>query len=269
MTRYISLSLTYLERLKIKNKSEGLYEPSGVTLSQQENALWTFGDDTKKIFKLALDGKLMKDKSFKIPEKGLEGICLDPTGQFLFAIKEETNEIMKIKIDTEKVTERNFLKETIGYDTIASFFTNSGGNKGLEGIAWNDKTGTIFVLKEGAPGLLIEVSADLQNIRSYKLLNENNGFYDTHLNSEDIDFSGICYDLNRNCFWIVSDKAKRLFLYNWEVNNVTQSFKLGYSKKGEYCEIEKAEGVTIDRNSNRLYIVSDKEAMLYVFDIRE
>ncbi len=269
MTRYISLSLTYLEHFKIKNKSEGLCEPSGLTLSHQENALWTIGDDTKKIFKLGLDGKLIKDKSFKIPEKGLEGILLDPTGKFLFAIKEQTNEIMKIKIDTEKVTERNFLKEMMGYDAIASFFTNGGGNKGLEGIAWNEKTGTIFLLKEGAPGLLIEVSADLQTIRSYKLLNENNGFYDTHLNSEEIDFSGICYDLNRNCFWIVSDKAKRLFLYDWGVNNVTQSFRLGYSKKGEYREIEKAEGVTLNRDSNRLYIISDKEAMLYVFDIRK
>ncbi len=269
MTRYIPLSLTYLDRFKIKNKSQGLCEPSGVTLSDKKNALWIISDDTKKIFKLSLSGKLIKDKSFKIPEKGLEGIVIEPNGKFLLGIKEETTEIMRINIDTEKVIERNSLKEMVGYDAIASFFTDGEENKGLEGMTWNEATGTIFVLKEGVPGLLIEVSADLQTILNCKLLHDHNGFYDSNLNPEEIDFSGICYDRSRHCFWIVSDKAKRLFLYDWEVNNVTQSFKLGYSKKGEYCEIEKAEGVTIDPDSNRLYIVSDKEARLYVFDIRE
>ncbi len=269
MTRDIPLSLTYLDRFSIEDKSKGLCEPSGVTLSHQKDALWTISDDTKKVFKLDLNGKLIKGESFKIPEKGLEGLVLDPTGRFLLGIKEETNEIMKIKIDAEKVADRNPLDKMVGYDSIASFFAGGEDNKGLEGIAWNDTTGTIFVLKEGVPGLLVEVSADLQTIRSHQLLNQDNGFHDNDLNSDEIDFSGICYDSSRHCFWIVSDKAKRLFLYDCAAEKVTQSFRLGYAHKGKYREIEKAEGVEIDPDSNRLYIVSDKEAMLYVFDIRE
>ncbi|CAD7855897.1 MAG: hypothetical protein [Olavius algarvensis Gamma 1 endosymbiont] len=48
-----------------------------------------------------------------------------------------------------------------------------------------------------------------------------------------------------------------------------QSARLGYGNKGKYREIEKAEGVAIDPDTHRLYVVSDKEARLYVFDIRE
>ncbi|NES80461.1 MAG: hypothetical protein F6K10_02855 [Moorea sp. SIO2B7] len=264
-----SFSLTYLDRFKIENKKEGLSEPSGLALSHRKNGLWTISDDTKKIFKLSLDGDLKKDKSFKIPDKGLEGIVLDPTGEFLLTIKEDDNTIIKVQVNTQKVTDRQRLAKMAGYDAIRPYFASSGANKGLEGITWNENTQTIFVMKEGNPGLLVEVSSDLQRIQSHQLLNDENGFRDTEVGAEELDFSDICYDQSRDRFWIVSDKAKRLFLYDWKENKVIQSAKLGYGKQGAYREIKKAEGVAIDPEANRLYVVSDEEARLYVFDIRE
>ena len=264
-----SLSLTYLNRFKIKNKTEGLTEPSGLALSQGKNALWTISDDTKKIFKLSLKGDLKKNKSFKIPDKGLEGIVLDPTGKFLLTVQEDDNEIIKIKVDTQKVVDRQCLAKMKNYDSVAHYFAGDSANKGLEGITWNNETGTIFVMKEGDPGLLIEVSSDIQTIRSYEVLNDKNGFCDNDLDTKQIDFSDLCYDEHRNLFWIISDKAKRLFLYDWKANKVRQSFILGYTKDGDYKKIKKAEGVAINPDANRLYIVSDQEARLYKFDIRE
>ena len=264
-----SFSLTYLDRFKIENETAGLSEPSGLALSHGKNALWTISDDTKKIFKLSLDGDLKQNKSFKIPDKGLEGIVLDPTGEFLLTVKEDDNEIIKIKVDTQEVSDRQRLAKMAGFDAVAHYFASGGANKGLEGITWNRETRTIFVMKEGDPGLLIEVSSDLQTIRSYELLNDENGFRDTKVGADKLDFSDLCYDERRDLFWIISDKAKRLFLYDWKGNKVIQSCKLGYEKDGEYWEIEKAEGVAIDPDANRLYVVSDKEARLYVFDIRE
>ncbi|MGK7925308.1 MAG: SdiA-regulated domain-containing protein [Spirulina sp.] len=263
-----SFSLTYLDRFNIENSAEGLREPSGLALSRGKNALWTIGDDTKKIFKLGLKGSLKKNKSFKIPDKGLEGIVLDPSGEFLLVVKEENNEIVKIEIDTQEVSDRQRLDAMAGYETVAHYFTGGGANKGLEGITWNQATGTIFVMKEGFPGLLVEVLPDLKTIRGHQLLNHENGFCDTEVGAEDIDFSDICYDSSRDRFWIISDKAKRLFLYDWNKNKVLQSSKLGYGKNGKYREIEKAEGITIDPEANRLYVVSDEETRLYVFDIR-
>jgi uncharacterized protein YjiK len=63
-------------------------------------------------------------------------------------------------------------------------------------------------------------------------------------------------------------KARRLFLYDRDQNQMIQSAALGFEKDGEFQEIEKAEGVAVDPQSNRLYVVSDEEARLYVFDIR-
>jgi uncharacterized protein YjiK len=264
-----SFSLTYLDRFNIEYVEEGLSEPSGLALSHGRNALWTVSDDTKKIFKISLEGDLKKDDSFKIPDKGLEGVAVDPTGEFLITVKEDGNEIIEISINREEVTERRRLADMADYDSISHFFAGGGANKGLEGITWNTKTGTIFVMKEGSPGLLIEVSPDLKAILSHQVLTEENGFRDTEVAADELDFSDVCYDESRDRFWIISDKAQRLFLYDRKENAVVQNTRLGYGRDGQYKEIKKAEGVAIDPEANRLYVVSDEEARLYVFDIRE
>ncbi|MBT8421006.1 MAG: SdiA-regulated domain-containing protein, partial [Gammaproteobacteria bacterium] len=128
-----SFSLTYLDHFNIKNKKAGLSEPSGLALSHGTNALWTISDDTKKIFKLSLDGNLKKNGSFEIPDKSLEGITLDPTGAYLLTIKEGDNEIIQIQVDTQEVVERQRLVDMAGYETVAPHFIDSEANKGLEG----------------------------------------------------------------------------------------------------------------------------------------
>ncbi len=265
----LSFSLTYLDHFEILNEAEGLNEPSGLSLSHDNKSLWVISDDTKKIFNLRLDGDLVEDKSFKIPDRELEGIVLDPTAEFLYTVKEPDNEIIKIKIDTQEVVDRQYLAAMKGFDSIKHLFSGGNANKGLEGITWNTRTGTIVVMKERDPGLLVEVSSNLKMIQSHKLLNDENGFRDTRASPDDIDFSDISYDHGRDCFWIISDKAKRLFLYDCKENKVIQSSKLGYGDNGEYREIKKAEGIAIAPDKNRLYLVSDEEARLYIYDIRE
>ena len=75
--------------------------------------------------------------------------------------------------------------------------SDDGANKGLEGIAHNTRTGTLFAMKEGKPGLLIELSPDQQSIQAHRLLNEDNGFCDPEVEREDIDFSDLCHDSSR------------------------------------------------------------------------
>jgi uncharacterized protein YjiK len=266
--RIPDLSLTYLDRFKIKNKKKGLTEPSGLALSRGRNALWTVSDDTRKVFKLSVDGRRLKGKSFKIGERGLEGLTLDPSENFLLAVKEESNEILKISIAAERIISRHALSDMAGFGQIAQHFSEGDDNKGLEGMAFNQDTGTFFVLKEGDPGLLIEVSRDLASILGALVLDRNLGFADDDLPGAKIDFSGIQYDGRRSVFWIVSDKARRVYLYDWVRNRVIQSVTLGFGKGGKYREIKKAEGVAVDPRSDRLYVVSDKTARLYVFDIR-
>ena len=264
----MTFSLTFLDRFKIEDEDAGLTEPSGLVLAHGGDGLWTVSDDTARVFRLGLDGKLDRTRSFDVPDTGLEGITIEPSGTFLFTVKEETNEIIKLDIGRQRVADRRPLAEMAGFDRIAEHFAGGGANKGLEGITWDADTGTLFCLKEGKPGLLIEVQPDLQAIRSHVLLDAHNGFTDPEVSGAEIDYSGICHDPTRAAFWIVSDKARRLYLYAPRDNRVVHSSALGYGKDGAFRKVKKAEGVAFDPASRRLYIVSDEEVRLYVYDVR-
>lgn len=264
----LSLSLTFLHRVKIKHKSQGLEEPSGVVVSKDGN-LWTVSDDTKRVFALTPHGQLLKEDSFKIDVKDLEGLTLRHEDNVLLAVQEGSNEILEISLGDEKVVDQAALSSMSGYESIADWFEDDDDeNKGLEGITWNPDSETIFVLKEGDPGLLIEVSDDLKTIESHIALNKETGFADDDKSSKKIDFSGVCYDPAHAGFWIVSDKARRAYFFVAQEKQVKQSFALGYEKDGEYREIEKAEGIGFSPDGNNLYIVSDEEARLYVYAVR-
>lgn len=264
----LSLSLTYLYRANIKHKAQGLEEPSGVVVSK-DGTLWTVSDDTKRIFALTPSGKLRKEYSFKIDVKDLEGLAFRYKDNVLLAVQEGSNEILEISLGDEEVVGQAALASMSGYESIAAWFEDDDdANKGLEGITWNPDTETIFILKEGKPGLLIEVARDLKTIESHIVLNEKAGFADDDTSGKKIDFSGVCYDPAHAGFWIVSDKARRAYFFDAQEKQVKQSFALGYEKDGEYREIEKAEGVALSPDGSQLYIVSDEEARLYVFQVK-
>jgi uncharacterized protein YjiK len=196
-------SLTYLEHYDIEIKKEGLRQPSGIVFSPQEDSLWVVSDDTNRIFNLTLDGVLQADQSIKLSDKGLEGLTIEPTGTYLFIVEESKNEIIKVDMDTQSIANRRRLSEMNGHNAVASYLATGGKNKGLEGITWNSESDTIFVIKEGEPGLLIELSPDLESILNHQLLGQANGFHDDALDEKELDYSGITYDPSRACFWIV------------------------------------------------------------------
>lgn len=270
----MSFNLTYLYRIKIRDKDAGLEEPSGLVLDPGGDGFWTVSDDTKMAFWLDLDGKLRKDRSIKTDIDGLEGITTDPAGKNLYAVCEDKSRILKLDIEKAEVVAAYDLESMKDWNRIAAFFEGGNPNKGLEGIAWDNRTNTPYVMKEGEPGLLIALTADLEGIDSYRCLDGTNGFvdpgvhHDPGIPADKVDFSDICHDASRGAFWIISDKAKRIYLYDPTTDAVLHSSPLGYSEKGRYEEIEKAEGVSFDARSTRLYIVSDKTAELYVYEVR-
>ncbi len=262
------ISLTYQKRFDIEDRDAGLIEPSGLALADDGQGLWTVSDDTKRVFRLDLEGKVQPDQSFKLAEKGLEGITVDRKGKFLLAVREESNEIFKLKIGKRGSAKTYLLKYMAGYRVIKHLFAMGGENKGLEGITWNSHTGTYFVLKEGEPGLLVELSKDLKTILSHVLLDRRNGFVDPDRPDLKVDFSGLCHDPLRSLLWIVSDKAQRLYFYDLGRNRVVHSVPLSYTENGNQGRIEKAEGLAYDSETGRVYIVSDEHARLYVFEAR-
>ena len=262
------LSLTFIDRFKIKDEDAGLTEPSGLVLSHDGTALWTVSDDTKRVFRLSLEGSLQRDRSFDLPDDGLEGITIEPTGAFLFTVREESNEIIKLDIAKRSVADRRRLADMAGYGAISDHFDGGSENKGLEGIAWNEHSGTLFTLKEGDPGLMIEVAPDLREIRGHAMLGPHNGFINHRDEGKRADYSGLCYDPSRAAFWIVSDRARRVYLYDPAAGQVAQSAALRYTRDGDLKQVKKAEGVAYDPATRRLYVVCDEDARLYVFEVR-
>ena len=261
-------SLAYVDRFDIWDEDAGLTEPSGLVLDPDGGSLWTVSDDTERVFKLALDGRVKRTQCFDVPFRGLEGITIEPTGRYLYAVHEDSNTVIELEIAAQRVNDARALARMTGYDAVARYFKGGGDNKGLEGIAWNEDTGTLFALKEGKPGLIIEVTANLEAILGHAVLDDRNGFLDPGAADHQVDYSGICYDPSRACFWIVSDKAKRVFLYDRAADRAVHSAPLSYAKGGATKEVEKAEGVAYDPRTGRLYVASDEEVRLYVFEVR-
>jgi uncharacterized protein YjiK len=114
-------------------------------------------------------------------------------------------------------------------------------NNGLEGICL-DGEGLLYTLNEKKPGLFIELDADLSIQRRERLRFAG-------------DYSGLDWDSTRNAFWIASDEDRALYLWNREEGVI-----------GRYgLPFPGAEGVAVNETSGRIYVVSDPEAMLYVF----
>lgn len=109
-----------------------------------------------------------------------------------------------------------------------------------------------FLLKEKNPGLLIEVSADLRTIRACQTLTYNGA-----------DYSDVSYDPVRRKFWIVSDEASSLALYDWSSASRVQGWGLGY---------DNGEGVAFNPATSQLFIVTDngggQASYLYVYKVQ-
>jgi len=181
--------------------------------------------------------------------------------------QEKGNVLLKYALQTKKSVLSKKLSELHGYKDVREHFSTRKNKKGLEGITLNTQTGNLFLLNEGKPGLLLEVTPDFGKLVEYRKLTKKRGFTDNQLKQRKIDYSGISYDSKRDAFWIVSDKAKRIFLYSWDKDKVLFDRALKYTESGKTKTIKKAEGVAYDAEKKCLYIVSDKEARLYVYDV--
>ena len=94
------------------------------------------------------------------------------------------------------------------------------------------------------------------------------GFTDNNRRDRKIDVSGIAYDRWRDRFWIVSDTAQRVYLYDWARHQAV-SAPLVWNDRGWRRTIEHAEGIAVDPAGDRLYIVTDDKgsSRLFVFRI--
>ncbi len=259
--------LELINRHNIGDSGIGLNEPSGLTLNADGTALYTVSDDTKAIFCMDLEGRLMTSESFFVSVLDLEGLALSGDGRRLFAVQEDANAVISIDLASRRELQHRPLSEMANYASVAMHFPAQPDNKGLEGITVNTSNQHVFVVKEGRPGLLIELDAGCSTILSSRLLNQENGFSHPNVGPRRLDFSGLSYDSRRDTLWIASDQGQCLFHYDWHRNRVLQRLDLTLHEGGKSKAVRKAEGIAVDSARDRVYVVSDRDAELYVFQL--
>ena len=212
----------------ISQKKINVPEPSGLYFNEAKNTLWTVSDESSKIYNIDFNGNVLN--SFSINGFDLEGITFlnDTT---IAIILERTREVVFLNI---------FGKE------ISRFSLDLYGkpNSGIEGIEYNPNNEHLFVVNEKSPSLLIET--DLKgNILSKKKIDFAK------------DLSGLCYDKEKNELWMISDESKAIFKCSTD-GKVIQKYEV---------DIKQIEGIAINFSQKKLYIISDPEETLYLFDL--
>ena len=264
-----SMRLELLSRHRIRDPGLGLNEPSGLTLNRDGSALYTVSDDTKAIFRLDLQGTVSVSDSFFIGLDNLEGIAIRSDDSELLVVQEESNSVVVVDLNSRKERYRRPLSAMTNFDTIAHHFPDPPDNNGLEGITVNTRNNHVVVVKECQPGLLIELDSSLTTILSTRVLQPSQGFIHPELEAEKLDFSGLSYDSSRDTYWIVSDKGRCLFQYDWTGDTVLQRLNLTISSGDKPKRIRKPEGIAFDPGRKRMYVVSDRDADLYVFKLHD
>ncbi len=203
-------------------------EPSGLCFDKKTKSLWTVSDEDTTIFNINFSGKVLQ--KIKVNGFDLEGVTFlnDST---LITILERSREVVFISL--KGVEQKRFSLKIGGVP-----------NEGLEGITYNSNNEHLYLIKEKNPCKLFET--DLEgNILVEKTLNISK------------DLSGLFYDANNNQLWIISDESKSIFKCNLD-GTVLQQFKV---------DIKQIEGITIDFTTSKLYLVSDHEEKLYIFNL--
>jgi len=205
-------------------------EPSGLDVTFDRSGFWTVSDETSSIYRLDSEGNVVQ--TLRVNGFDLEGITVIDE-QRIAVVLERTREVLILKTDgTELQRKKLPLKGEL--------------NSGLEGITYNSENGHFFILNEKKPSLLLELDEKLEILS-----------IDTLKFSKDV--SGIYYDDVDKQLWILSDENQ--LVVKCDLNGIPQeSIKV---------DIVQPEGITIDNESNRLYIVSDNTESMYVYRINQ
>jgi uncharacterized protein YjiK len=203
-------------------------ETSDLCFGATSSVLYTVSDNTSKVYKISTKGKKLAELSYI--GNDLEGVCI-AEGRFLYVAEERMRKIVKLDLNGNKLNER-----TIDID-------ENNENEGLEGIAYAPFNSHFYILNERNPDLMIETDKDLNPIAEYTL-----SFAD--------DYSGICVDNENQRLWIVSDISETVSLCTMQ-GTLIESFRI---------PVYNAEGVAYNPETKKIYVVSDSESKLYVFN---
>ena len=142
-----NLQLELLEHFPIRDNLSGLNEPSGLALNRSGSKFYTVSDDTKVIFNMNLQGKIIANSAFLVELKDLEGLAVTSDDNEIIAVHESSNSVVHFDIDNREEIRRTSLSAMKNYDQIVNHFRNDDRNNGLEGITINFNNDHVFIVK--------------------------------------------------------------------------------------------------------------------------
>lgn len=204
-------------------------EPSGLTLTTDKKYLWTVSDQNSTAYLITLDGKIIKSLKVNAPDLEAVTVINDTT---IAVVSEISGEIIFLGYSDKELKR------------VKTSFSNKENN-GIEGIAYDRKSKHFIVLKEKNPAVLTEYDGKFKEISRKELKFAS-------------DYSGLELSAEANELWILSDENKSLYRCDLD-GKVIESFK---------TSITQAEGIAVDSNGKKIYVVSDREEKLYVLEIK-
>lgn len=115
----------------------------------------------------------------------------------------------------------------------------------LEGITFDSDRDCFYLVHEKKPEMLLAYNTDFVECQRHLLTGAK-------------DFSGLAFDNKRKGIWMVSHESATLLFWNLKNQKYLYSHRL---------DIHQAEGVAIDLNEKRIYIIGDMDEELFVFDL--
>lgn len=211
-------------------------DPSGLAMDASGEFLWTVSDASEgQTYKIGLSGEILDT----LPYEGddMEGITMNSADHTLWIAEEKLRQA--VQLDTLGVVKR-----------IVEMPGNSvNDNDGPEGIAVNPENGHLYVLNEKNPVAFIELNVQngTETVRNIAI------DFEVPFNLSDL--SGLTFDEANNVFWILSDESSRIVITDHNLNHL------------HFIELEqqKFEGIAVDTNQKRFYLVNDEEDKLYVY----
>lgn len=214
----------------IKHKTK-VSQPSGLALSYDKKALWTVSDSKNKAYLLSFDGEILESLQ-------LDGV--DPEG---ITIIDDTT--IGVVFERERILA---LYNTSGSELKRKMFDEFKGkiNSGFEGVTYDPVKGHFFIVNEKRPSLLIEINSEFEVIAETEL-------------TDAIDYSGIFYDQNKEQLWLISDEDKMIAQYDLN-GKLIESFRV---------TAPQIEGIAVDHDRKRIYVISDITGELFIYKIIE
>ena len=210
-------------------------DPSGLALDPSGEFLWSVSDDPGGgIYRIGLDGEILGH--IEMESNDLEGIIVDPSDNSLWVVEEKLRQLVNIS-QTGTVLNR----VQLNIDGVIE-------NDGPEGITVDPQTGHFYVVNKKKPRQLHELNPNMEIIQTTNL--NFSGIFEME------DMSGITFNREENNLWIVSDSSEKVVVIDLNRRPI-RAYNTG---------VFDGEGIAINPAARILYVVSDSDEILYIFN---